>query len=147
MTAFKKPLSCILAILMVIVFTAAVPISAFADSDGLGEQLTLSEEELLNKRAEGDFEYIRINNDSEAEIVGYTGNDTVVTVPSKIGGLPLISVGNGCFAGNENITTVKLTSAVTELKPGAFMNCTALKEVKKPDSLTKIRISDFKSSG
>ena len=56
MTAFKKPLSCILAILMVIVFTAAVPISAFADSDGLGEQLTLSEEELLNKRAEGDFE-------------------------------------------------------------------------------------------
>ena len=58
MTAFKKPLSCILAILMVIVFTAAVPISAFADSDGLGEQLTLSEEELLNKRAEGDFEYV-----------------------------------------------------------------------------------------
>lgn len=143
MTAFKKPLSCILAILMVIVFTAAVPISAFADSDGLGEQLTLSEEELLNKRAEGDFEYIRINNDSEAEIVSYTGNDTVVTVPSKIGGLSLTSVGNGCFAGNENITTVKLTSAVTELKPGAFMNCTALKEVKKADSLTKIGMSAF----
>lgn len=143
MTAFKKPLSCILAILTVIALTAAVPVSVFADSDGLGDVLLLSEEELLNKRVDGDFEYIKINNDSEAELVGYTGNDTVVKLPSKLGGLPLTSVGDGCFAGNESITEVKLTSAIIELKPGAFMNCTALKEVKKADSLTTIGMSAF----
>lgn len=144
MTAFKKPFKSALAVLLALVITATLPFCAFATADGSEDSaLSLTEEELINKKTEGDFEYIKTNDDSEAQLVGYIGSDTVVSVPSKLGGLSVTSIGKGCFAGNATMETVKLTSAVTSLEAGAFMNCTALKEIKKQDSLTSIGVSAF----
>lgn len=144
MTAFKKPLKSALAVLLALLVAAAMPFTALAATDGSEDvSLTLTKEELLNKKTEGDFEYIKINDDSEAQLVGYVGSDTTVSVPSKLGSLSVTSVGKSCFAGNETVEVIKLTSAVTSVEAGAFMNCTALKEVKKQDSLTSIGASAF----
>lgn len=144
MTAFKKPFKSALAVLLALVITAAVPFTALAATDGTDDgALTLTEEELLNKKTEGDFEYIKINDDTAAQLVGYTGTDTKVSVPSKLGSVSVTSIGKSAFANNGTVEVIKLTSAVTEVCAGAFMNCTALKEVQNADSLTSIGASAF----
>ncbi len=141
MTSFKKLVSCMLAILMV--FAVAAPVAVAAE-DFLGIATAAApDEEILNMKTDGDFQYIKINDDTEIEIVGYTGSDTVVKIPSKINSVAVTSVGAYCFSGNETVTEVKLNSSVTNIGEGAFMNCTALKKVSGAESVTTIGASAF----
>ena len=145
MTSTKKLMSCILALLMLFTVTAPVIVSA-TDVAAAPTGLLFApapQEEILNMKTEGDFNYIKINEDTEIEIVGYTGSDTVVKVPSKINSVAVTSVGNYCFSGNETVTEIKLNSAVTNIGDGAFMNCTALKKVSSADSVTSLGVSCF----
>lgn len=137
MTSLKKPLSCILAVMLIIVFTASVPLTAFAGSVGVAAP------EVLNKKTEGDFEYIKIDEDTQIEIIGYIGSESSVDVPSKINNMPVVSVGDYCFAGNDKITEIKLNSSVVKVGEGAFKDCTALTEVSNTKSLTSIGASSF----
>ncbi len=137
MTSFKKPLSCILAVMLIIAFTASVPLTAFAGSENIATA------EVLNKKTDGDFEYIKIDEDTQIEVIRYIGTDSTVNVPSKINNIPVVSVGDYCFAGNENVTEVKLNSSITSVGEGAFKDCTALTEVSNTKSLTSIGASLF----
>ena len=122
MTAFKKPLCSIMAIVMTIVFMAAVPVSVFAE-----EETTFSAQEIeLNKEVEDNFEYIKVELGSAIQIVGYTGNDKEVSVPKKIGSLSVISIGNGAFEGNTTMEKVELHNDITVIGDNAFKGCTAL---------------------
>ena len=82
MTAFKKPLCGIIAFILVFVFVAAAPVMAFAED----EEVTLSAQEIeLNKKTNDDgFEYIKVDEGSAIEIVGYKGSEKEVKVPKKI---------------------------------------------------------------
>ncbi len=141
MTAFKKPLCSILAIILTIAFIAAAPLTAFAADE---ESLYSAKEIELNKKTdENGFEYIKIDDDSAIEIVGYSGTETEVSVPSKIAGLSVVSIGASAFEGNKNIVTVELHNDITSLGEKAFKDCSALKEVEKTKSLDTIGASAF----
>lgn len=142
MTAFKKPLCGLMAILLTFVFIAATPLSVFAED----EATTYSAAEIeLNKQTDKDtgLEYIRIEEDSAIEIVGYTGKSTSVKVPSRIGSLSVISIGANAFAGNKTIEEVILHSDITVLGDCAFKDCTSLKVIDKTKSLATIGVSCF----
>ncbi|MGN0527234.1 MAG: leucine-rich repeat domain-containing protein [Acutalibacteraceae bacterium] len=134
MTAMKKPLSVLMAILLVFTFIAAVPVTVFAADD---EEVVLSQEEIeLNKKVDGDYEYVITNGGSETMLIKYTGTDSKVTLPSKLGGLSLTAVGDGAFAGNTTVEEVKLDNSILTLGNEVFKGCTALKEIKNTGSLT-----------
>ncbi len=141
MTALKKPLCGILAFALTFVLIAATPISVFAED----EETTYSAQEIeLNKKTDEEgFEYVKVDQGSAVEIVGYTGTETEVKVPSKIGGLSVISIGNGAFAGNDKIVSVKLNNNVTSMGDEVFKNCTALTEVDSIKALESIGASCF----
>lgn len=62
----------------------------------------------------------------EASIIGYTGSDTVLSIPDYIDGYPVISIGEGAFAGNDKITYVKFSSKCKTIGKEAFSGCSAL---------------------
>ncbi len=139
MTAFKKPLCGILAFILVFVFVAATPISVFAE-----EEVTISAKEIeLNKETEDGYEYIKVDAGSAVELVKYVGDETEVKLPTKLGGLSVIAVGEGCFEGNSTVVSVKFNSEIVTVKDRAFKDCTALKEVTKTESLTSLGASAF----
>ena len=140
MTAFKKPLCGILAFILVFVFVAATPISVFAED----EVVTISAKEIeLNKETEDGYEFIKVDAGSAVELIKYVGNETEVKVPTKISGLSVIAVGEGCFEGNKTVVSIKLNSEIVTVKDRAFKDCTALKEVTKTESLTTVGASAF----
>ncbi len=141
MTAFKKPVCSIMALVLTFVLIAAAPITAFAED----EETTYSAQEIeLNKKADEEgFEYIKIDGDSAVEIVGYIGTETEVDVPTKIGGLSVVSIGSEAFAGNDKIVKVELHNDITVLGDYVFKNCTALKEVDNIKALESIGAGCF----
>lgn len=140
MTAFKKPLSGILAAILVFVLIAAAPISVFAED----EIPSLSAQEIeLNKETDGDYEYVKIDEGSAIELIRYIGSETEVSIPGKINNISVTTIGAGCFEGNSTVVEVKLNSAIVTVKDAAFKDCTALKEVKKTESLTSLGVSCF----
>ncbi len=141
MTAFKKPLCAVMALIMVFALIAAAPISVYAE----GEETTFSANEIeMNKKTdESGFEYIKVEDDSAIQIVGYTGTDKDVKVPSRINSLSVISIGANAFEGNTTMETIDLHSDITIIGDGAFKNCTALVEVKDDDAVSQLGVGMF----
>lgn len=72
---------------------------------------------------EGDFTYT-VSSDG-ATLTGYVGSDANAVVPAALGGLPVIAVAEGAFAG-ANVSKVLLPSTVSEIASGAFVGCKAV---------------------
>ena len=85
----------------------------------------------------GDFEYW-ILDDGTTEITGYTGTDTELTIPSKIDGKPLTSIGDYAFAYCDSLTSVTILDSVTSIGNRAFFGCEKLTSITIPDSVTSI---------
>ena len=94
-------------------------------------------------------------------IVSYDGEETTLTIPSKIEGKKIVAVKEdafksakvvslsfeeganidieeSCFNGNTVIQEVYLPSTMTSIPKNCFMNCTSLNKVVMPDSITYI---------
>ncbi len=140
MTALKKPLCGILAFVLVFALIAAAPISVYAE-----EETTFSASEIeRNKKAdESGFEYIKVEEGSAIQIVGYIGEETEVKVPSKISSLSVISIGDNAFEGNSTMQIIDLHSDITSIGEGAFKNCTSLTEIKDSEAVAQIGASAF----
>ncbi len=140
MTALKKPLSAILAFLLVFAFMFVTPIVAFAED----EVIEFSKEEIeLNKKSDNGFEYVRTSDGSAAILVGYVGTETEVKIPSSINNLKVIEIADEAFMNNTRIVEVKMNSNVTKIGDRAFMGCTSLKAVKAIKSVTTFGESIF----
>ena len=74
---------------------------------------------------------------------GYTGNESNVTIPSKVGSSTVDSIGTGAFSGNTDITSVSIPSTVTRIGMEAFSDCTNLRSVALPSSLNSIGVAAF----
>ena len=61
-----------------------------------------------------------------AEITGYTGTVTEITVPDTIGGVPVTRINSHAFQGNDRLTGVVIPDSVTEIADYAFRYCTGL---------------------
>ena len=72
----------------------------------------------------------------KASITGYTGTDTELVIPAKVGEYPVGSIGDGAFQKNNDITSLVIAEGVTDIGYQAFQDCTKLARVTIPASIT-----------
>ncbi len=67
-----------------------------------------------------EFTYTNVN--GMITITGYVGPAGALTIPSRIDGLPVTSIGTYAFAGGAGLTSVTIPASVTNIVAGAFQN-------------------------
>ena len=87
------------------------------------------------------FGKAEIGNGSSAAIKASTTG--AITVPSRLGGYPVTSIGPKAFLECDGLTSVMIPDSVTSIGSGAFYCCRGLKSVTIPDSVTSIGSSAF----
>lgn len=75
----------------------------------------------------GDWQY-ELNENGEAVITGYIGDDTAVTVPPMLEGHAVTSIGRGVFK-DDPITSIDIPSSIVNIDSGAFWECRTLKSI------------------
>jgi len=73
---------------------------------------------------------------SEAIIVGYTGDKTVLSVPDEIDGKTVTIIAGGAFAGNTSIVSVFLPEELVAIQGNAFKDCTGLTDLYSYGTIT-----------
>lgn len=68
-------------------------------------------------------------NSKTGEIVDYVTSATALLIPSQIRGVEVKTLGENLFKDDATIETVIIPTSVTEIKFGAFQNCSKLKNV------------------
>ena len=61
-----------------------------------------------------------------------------ITIPSTLGGCPVVSIGYCAFYGCANLTSATIPGSVTSIEGSAFANCSELADVTMPDGVTDI---------
>lgn len=82
-------------------------------------------------------------NSSTGTIIGYSGSEKVVNIPSTIGGVEVKVIGENAFKNNTDIETVIIPENVNSIEDFAFYKCTGLKYVSIPESVTSISEDSF----
>lgn len=92
----------------------------------------------------GDWKYTLLANGT-AEIIKYSGNDTIVNVPAVVDGKNVTSLRDVFAPWNYkgNITEIHLPSGVKNIGAQAFSNCESLEIVDIPNSVESIGDSAF----
>ena len=90
----------------------------------------------------GDFEY-KLLEDETAEITGYSGTATQLTIPSSIDGYTVTSIGELAFSFTESLTSVTIPDSVTEINGYAFSYCSTLASVIMGNNVTSIGVGAF----
>ena len=86
------------------------------------------------------------------KIVGYTGEAEELEIPATLinpkdgAELPVLSIGDAAFLGNETLVKVTVPEGVLKIKAGAFQSCSALTDVVLPEGLETIGDSAFENS-
>ena len=63
---------------------------------------------------------------------------TILNLPAKIGGLPVVSLEDNAFCETESLVFVTLPKSITRIGNRAFLGCTNLKEITIPGSVKEI---------
>jgi hypothetical protein len=66
-------------------------------------------------------------NNGAITITGYTGNPTILTIPSTTNGYLVTSIGFEAFANKYSLTNITFPGSITNVGNGAFVSCTSLK--------------------
>ena len=77
-------------------------------------------------------------NNGAITITGYTGNPTVLNIPSTTNGLPVTSIGQNAFISRNSLTSVTIGTNVTSIGLSAFWYCIGLTNATIPVSVTNI---------
>ena len=97
----------------------------------------LAEDEERETFTSGDYEYALLD-DGTIEITKYNGSAERLTIPAKIAGKTVTSIGYGAFAGCTFLTSVSIPDSVTAIGNRAFYYCDSLTSVSIPNSVTAI---------
>ncbi|MCI5745337.1 MAG: leucine-rich repeat protein, partial [Erysipelotrichaceae bacterium] len=81
--------------------------------------------------------------DGTIELNSYTGKRRFITIPSKIEGKVVTSIGSNCFAYNSRIRQVTLPDSIKYIKTGAFQRCSYLLNITIPNNVISIGDSAF----
>ena len=76
-------------------------------------------------------------------ITQYSGKESTVKIPDKVGGFTVTGIAEKVFYGHEEIISVTIPSSVSQIGPSAFAQCTALQNVVLPEELKVISDSMF----
>jgi len=71
-------------------------------------------------------------------ITSYFGNETQLTIPSEILGLPVKTIRENAFKDKMNITSITIPNSVTTIESYAFRGCQNLISIVLPNSITSI---------
>ena len=70
-------------------------------------------------------------------ITGYAGENTELTIPVQINGIPVIAIADRAFIGS-SLQQITIADTVTQIGASAFENCRSLISVALPGSVTAI---------
>ena len=95
----------------------------------------------FNPVTEEDSDFLFKACDGGYEVIGYTGDNPIVTIPSTYKSLPVLTIGSDHknedrFAENENIKELIIPDGVTKIEDYAFESCINLTTVTIPTSVT-----------
>ncbi len=76
----------------------------------------------------GDYSY-KILSDGTAEITGYSGSDTCLTIPNEINGYTVTSIGDSAFSDCTSLKSIIIPDSVTSIQNCAFCFCNNLHTV------------------
>ncbi len=82
-----------------------------------------------------------------ATILSYTGNETHLTVPDRLGRHNVRAIGQDAFRGADSLISVTMQGSLQEISIGAFRRCGALAKVIMPDTVTAIDSFAFEECG
>jgi hypothetical protein len=85
------------------------------------------------------FSYTTFN--GTITITGYSGPVGPVTIPDTINNFPVVSIANGAFSGNLNITAVTISTNVVSIGGDAFEDCDNMTSATIPSGV--VSIGDF----
>ena len=88
------------------------------------------------------FTYV-ILEDGTIEIRSYTGHRRYITIPEKIEGRIVSSIGDFAFAGETNLREVGLPSGLRHIGMYAFAGCSNLVSMYIPENVTEIEAEAF----
>ena len=89
--------------------------------------------------ATGGYYYTYEVTDGEATITDCdTSINGKITIPSKLGGYPVTSIGSSAFAYCYRLTAVTIPDSITSIGDRAFDSCDLLTSITIPDSVTSI---------
>jgi hypothetical protein len=91
-----------------------------------------------------DFEYVLQGNGTTVEITDYNGTASNISIPDKIEGKSVTSIGEGAFIGHF-LLSVTIPNSVISIGNSAFKNLGYLENVILPESLIYISDSAFES--
>ena len=81
--------------------------------------------------------------DGKATITAYSGNYSVLVIPSELDSYPVVSISDSVFSGNTKLVSVSLPSSLEKLGWFAFSGCTSLKSITIPSSVNEIGYDAF----
>ena len=84
-----------------------------------------------------------ILDDGTVEIRSYTGHRRYITIPDRIEGRVVSSIGDFAFENQSRLRQVNLPSGLTNIGMGTFSGCTQLTGITIPDGVTCIGSSAF----
>ena len=90
------------------------------------------------------FEYRKKN--SGIVLEKYLGSDSIVDVPPKISGLPVVEMEAGTFGECTNLRKIFLPDSLKSIDERTFFGCASLTEIHWRDTLIKIGGHEFKIS-
>ena len=119
----KKALSVLLSAVILITLCIVAPVSAGAETSG-------------------DYRY-DILDDGTAEITGYTGSASNLTIPGKLNGYTVTSIGSYAFSGCTVLSNVTIGNSVKDIGSYAFNGCESLSNVTIGNSVMSIGFKAF----
>lgn len=105
----------------------------YLDNSGAWKNVTTTSENLKFDKSTG-------------TIVGYSGSNTVVTIPSEIDGVTVTSIGNEAFSPCNNptkITSITIPDSVKSIGESAFEWCSDLTSIDIPKNVKSIAKATF----
>ncbi|HOU09959.1 MAG TPA: S8 family serine peptidase, partial [Clostridiales bacterium] len=84
---------------------------------------------------------------SSAKILGYAGTDAALNVMGRLGGYPVVSIGEYAFAGNDKMQSLTLPNSLTVIGQRAFYMCRELKTATLGSGLSGLNENVFDACG
>ena len=136
--------SVILLLVMVLSSITFVTVSSAENHNHLAEvAATVDEAEIGIRETIGDFVY---ETSSSYEVRGYVGTSPNMVIPSTVNGYTVHKIGDFAFR-YKKIESAVIPETVTKVGNFIFEDCTKLKSVSIPESMTYISYGMFEGSG
>lgn len=97
-------------------------------AEGWNEESAAQREVNYGNFTSGNYKYTVLT-DGTVQITGYTGNETNVSIPEKLNGKTVSSIGSVVFDECDSIETIRIPAGVIEIEIDAINYCEALTNI------------------